>query len=129
MNILLDTCALFWWTSMPEKLSPVALEACERMELDGGLVSSISFWELGIKALKEKISLGVDFETFCNRVRSTGVLEIVPVDLDIWISNLALDWDIRDLADRTIVATAMKNNAAIVTSDERISSFYKNIIW
>ena len=129
MTVVLDTCALFWWTAMPEKLSPAAAAACATMEQDGGMVSSISFWELGIKARKGTIALGVSIETFCERVVSTGILEILPVDLDTWLANLALDWEHRDPADRTIVAAAMRRDAPIVTADTVIADYYPDVIW
>ena len=127
--VLLDTCALFWWVVQPEGLSATAAEVCTRMEQEGGVVSSISFWEIGIKQQKGKVDLGVSLDSFCARVESTGVLEIVPVDLPVWQKNLALPWEHRDPADRTIVATAMLRDLPILTADERIRSFYPNVIW
>jgi PIN domain nuclease of toxin-antitoxin system len=34
--ILLDTCALIWWTIDPAQLSPTAATECKRMEQEGG---------------------------------------------------------------------------------------------
>ena len=127
--VVLDTCALFWWVALPDRLSDRARSVCSEMEAKGGVASSISFWEIGIKLKKGKLKLGVPFETFWNRVQSTGVLDIVPVDLEIWKANLALDWDNRDPADRTIVATAKLRNLPIMTSDKAISAFYPDIVW
>ena len=104
--VLLDTCALFWWVAMPDRLSPRAARACRQMESEGGVVSSISFWELGVKQQRGKLDLGVPFDDFCESVKSTGILEIVPVSLAVWQENLRLSWPHRDPADRTIVATA-----------------------
>ncbi|MEN8149728.1 MAG: type II toxin-antitoxin system VapC family toxin [Planctomycetota bacterium] len=127
--VLLDTCALFWWVAMPDRMSVAAARACRRMESEGGVVSSISFWELGVQQRKGKIDLGVPFDDFCDRVRSTGILEIVPVTLAIWQESLRLPWEHRDPADRVIVATARLRGLPIVTADEGIRSFHREAIW
>lgn len=127
--VLLDTCALFWWVAMPHRLSPAAADACRRMEAEGGTVSSISFWELGGKQQKGKVGLGVPFDDFCDRVKSTGILEIVPVTLEVWQESLRLTWEHRDPADRVIVATARLRNLPIVTVDASMRSFHPETIW
>ena len=51
--VLLDTCALIWWTLDPREAVRVSGErACRLMERQGGFVSSISIWEIGIKVKK-----------------------------------------------------------------------------
>lgn len=41
MNIILDTCALIWWSLDPDKLSPKAKQTCDQMEqLKNGIVPS-----------------------------------------------------------------------------------------
>ena len=127
--VLLDTCALLWWVAQPDWLSDPAARACRQMESVGGVVSSISFWELGVKQGKGKLDLGVPFDDFCGRVKSTGILEILPVTLEIWQESLRLSWDHRDPADRVIVATARLEGLPIVTADEGIRSFHRETIW
>ena len=47
MKIVLDTCALIWWSLDPDKLSTTAKDACREMEKKkNGLVPSISIWEI-----------------------------------------------------------------------------------
>ena len=43
--------------------------------------------------------------------------------------NLELDWDHKDPADRTIVATAMLLSSSLVTSDRMIKQFYAEAVW
>ena len=43
--------------------------------------------------------------------------------------NLAFNWIHRDPADRTIVATAVRLNAPLVTSDQTIHAFYARSVW
>ena len=56
-------------------------------------------------------------------------LEIVAVDERIWLKNLELDWDHRDPADRTIIATAMLSSCPLITSDRVIRRYYAETIW
>ncbi|MCD6535345.1 MAG: PIN domain-containing protein, partial [Deltaproteobacteria bacterium] len=66
---------------------------------------------------------------YVNRLRKMGPIEIIPVNENIWLKNLALDWSHRDPADRTIVATAILKKLPIITSDKIISDYYDNVIW
>lgn len=127
--ILLDTCALIWWTLDPKKLSPKALRACQKMEQSEGLISSISIWEIGVKIKNKKLEIGMSIEKYTELLHKLGYLKIIPVDDQIWIRNLSLNWEHADPADRTIVATAMDHRANIVTADERIKQFYNKHIW
>ena len=130
MNIVvLDTHVLLWWTLDPDKLSPVA----ERLLNDPGtteiVVSSISIWEIGIKIKRGKLDIGLDIETYASRIKKIDSLAIMPVTEKIWLANLALDWEHRDPADRTIVATAKVANAQLLTKDESIQGFYDLALW
>ncbi len=127
--LMLDTCALIWWTLEPEKLSTTARTVCDTMQQQGGFICSISIWEIGIKIKRKKLDLGLSVEEYVERLRRTNVIEIVPVDETIWLENVALDWDHKDPADRTIVATARLKKLPILTVDRSISTFYKETIW
>ncbi|MEG5067068.1 hypothetical protein QUB33_26030 [Microcoleus sp. B3-A4] len=53
MRVVLDTCALIWWSLDPEKLSQSAKDACQQMEQEkNGLVPSTAIWEIAIKLQK-----------------------------------------------------------------------------
>lgn len=127
--LLLDSCALLWWTLDCERLSATAREACQTIGQTGGYVSSISLWELGLKVKKGKLDLGLPFSSFFDHVRHTAGLEILSVDETIWLENLNLDWEHPDPVDRTIVATAKLRHLPIVTADGIIRRFYPQTIW
>ncbi len=127
--VVLDTCALIWWTLDPEMLSPAAAATCDRIGMQGGAISSISIWEVGIKIKQGKLDIGMSVEAYADRLKRIGGLDIIPVDEAIWLANLSLDWEHRDPADRTIVATALQKDAALVTKDDIIRSFYPKTIW
>ncbi len=125
--ILLDTCALIWWTLDPEKLTTIASTTIDKS--DTVLISSISIWEIGIKVKKNNLSLPLTIQEFVDRLKDMGNIEIIPIDEKIWIGNLDLAWDHKDPADRTIVATAKLYSSAIVTADRIIAQFYPKIVW
>lgn len=105
--ILLDTCALLWYTEDPDKLSPSALSHCERIIDDGAYISSISIWEIGLKIKRKKLDIGTTIEDYLHRLNKLNSFTIVSVDEAIWLSSLQLDWDHCDPADRVIVATVI----------------------
>jgi len=127
--VLLDTCALLWWTLDPDSLSEKAKKVCTQIVSKGGFISSISIWEIGIKMKKGFLNIGEDLQSYVNRLKLLGYIEIIPVDEDIWVRNILMPWENRDIVDRTIVATAMLNNFPIITKDKIISDYYDNIIW
>jgi len=130
MKIVLDTCALIWWSLDPDKLSLRAKEACEIMEQEkNGLVPSISIWEIAIKIKNKKLDLGVNIDEYVATLKNSDVVCIVPIDEEIWLESVKLDWEHRDPADRVVVAIAQRNKAKIITADRTISSFYSPVVW
>lgn len=127
--MLLDTCALLWWTLQPEKLSPKALLACKKIEKSGGLVSSMSLWEIGLKINNGRLDLGFPLRDYVDRLKKMNLLTLIPVDENLWMANLELKWKHRDPVDRTLVATAMLHHTSLITSDKEIRQFYKKTIW
>ncbi len=125
--VLLDTSTLVFWTLDPERLTQTAEQAITNA--DRVCLSSISIWEIGIKVRKDKLVLPLSIRDFAENLERIDRVEVLPVDVRIWIGNLELDWDHRDPADRTIVATAKLHNCPLVTSDAIILNFYSRVIW
>ena len=123
MSACLDSHVLLWWALDPEKLSDQARDYCQRMTVHAGCVSAISIWELGLKVKNGHLDIGISIEEFTRRIKRTGEIEIVPVDETVWMKNQELEWDHRDPADRTIVATAILRGVPLLTKDEAIRSF------
>ena len=130
MNVVLDTCAVIWWSLDPDKLSQTAKNACIEMEkAKNALVPSICIWEIAIKIKNNKLDLGVDLDKYVAVLKKSDVVTIVPINEDIWLKSVSLDWSHRDPADRVVVALAEIEQAAIMTSDRKILSFYSQVIW
>ena len=125
--IVLDTSALIFWTLDKGRLSRAASWAIDGA--DRILLSSISIWEIGLKVKRQGLSIPVSIQEFTDGLERIDRVDILPVDVRTWIKNLELDWDHRDPADRTIVATASLHACPLVTSDTAIRSFYSQTIW
>ena len=125
--IVLDTSALIFWTLDKERLSPAASRAID--DADRIVLSSISIWETGLKVKRQRLFIPVSIQEFADKLERIDRLDILPVDVRTWVKNLELDWDHRDPADRTIVATASLHACPLVTSDAVIRSFYSQTIW
>ncbi len=126
--IVLDTCALLWWTLDPRKLSKPAAAACANIDALGGFAVSVSIWEVGVKIQKGKLDLGMSLATYVDLVNQVNLVQ-VPVDTTLWVESLALKWDHLDPADRLIVAYAKRKHLPIVTSDGEMKRFYPSVIW
>lgn len=124
---VLDTSAVLFWTLAPERLSKPAQASIDKAS--GLLVSSISLWEIGVKVKKGRLELPVSTREFADTLSRVDGVEVLPVDLETWLTNLDLVWEHRDPADRTIVATAAMRDCWLVTSDAAIRDFYARSIW
>ena len=129
LPLLLDTAVLLWWLQDPARLSRAARAQLYPARQAPLLVSSVSFWEIGLKAERGHIDLGDSFDGFMTRIESMSGLSILPVDLAIWRQVLALEWDHRDPADRIIVASALHHHATLLSSDRVIRSFFPEAVW
>ena len=130
MTIVLDTCALIWWSVDPDKLSQRAKEACQQMEQEkNGLVPSTAIWEIAIKVRNHKLDLGINIDDYIATLKKSNVVRIIPIDEEIWLESVKLEWEHRDPVDRVVVAVAKLNQAAIITADKKIASFYSLVIW
>lgn len=125
--VLLDTSALIFWTLDRDRLSNAAAQTIA--DADRIALSAISIWEIGIKVKKGQLVIPVSIREFTDRLEQVDRVEILPVCVRTWIGNLELEWDHRDPADRTIVATASLNACPIVTSDAIIQAYYSQTIW
>lgn len=130
MKIVLDTCALIWWSLDPESLSQSAREACQQMERKkNGLVPSIAIWEIALKVKKNKLDLGVNISEYITALKKSDVIEIIPISIDLWLESVKLEWEHRDPVDRVVIALAKIDRASIITADREIRNFYSDTIW
>ena len=130
LSIVLDTCALLWWSLDPKELSQSAAIAIEQMEREkNGVTPSMAIWEIAIKVKNKKLDLGVPIDTYVSRLKKSDVVEIIPVDEDILLKSVNLEWIHRDPVDRIMVAMALHQSCSIITKDSKIRDFYSDVIW
>ncbi len=130
VKIVLDTCALIWWSLDPDKLSQAAEDTCQQMEREkNGLVPSTSIWEIAIKIKNNKLDLGVDLQKYVSSLKQSDVVSVVPIDEDLWLESVKLEWTHRDPVDRIVVALAELEQGSIITADREIRKFVSNVIW
>ena len=127
MKIVLDTSALIYWTLDPGKLTSPAEQAITTAEQI--VVSSISIWEIGLKAKRNRLELPLSIHAYADKLHRLQGVDVQAVSTAVWLENLALDWEHRDPADRTIVAVARLNGCSLITSDRAMQAFYPQTIW
>jgi PIN domain nuclease of toxin-antitoxin system len=120
--LLLDTCALLWLSSDQSRLS---VHAREMLVTHAGevFVSSISAFEVALKAQAGKIELGLAADDwFAGVLVGHGVGE-VEVDGLIAARSAMLPAIHKDPCDRIIIATALAEGFQIVSPDAVMAAY------
>ena len=117
--ILLDTHVLLWHEQGDRRLGVKTRQAVERvLQERTAAVSSISFWEIGMRIQKGQLEFLLDLDAWRRELLDQGLIEI-PVDGAIAArAGLLVDMH-GDPADRLIVATALQGHQ-LLTADRRI---------
>src|ERR1043166_4690938 len=122
MKLLLDTNALIWSATDPDRLVPATRKQIENGANDL-LVSIVSAWELAIKQSLGKLELSSPVEEWLPEVlRRTG-FELVEPGLAAALRVRTLPWHHRDPFDRFLIAHAMEDGYTIVTSDRAFGAY------
>jgi PIN domain nuclease of toxin-antitoxin system len=116
--VLLDTNALLWLVSTPEKVSPAAREVLSEPTTEVS-VSAASAWEIAIKTRLGRLDGDPLLSAWSDILADMSATEI-SIDAGDAILAGRLPWEHRDPFDRVIVAQAARRNLTIATSDSRI---------
>lgn len=131
--ILLDTHALVWWVSEPDKLPVKARRLLDAALKTGDqvFVSSISLWEIAMLVSRKRLAFTIDVGDWIASVEALPFLAFVPVDNRIAVRAVDLqDFPHRDPADRMIVATALRLGATLITADTRLRRYARlECVW
>ncbi|MGA1825744.1 MAG: type II toxin-antitoxin system VapC family toxin [bacterium] len=127
--ILVDTAVLLWLAADQKKLSSKA-KKCIIENVGNLFVSSISLFEIALKASKGKLDLPMEAEKwFTKALRFHGIQEI-PIDSRIAACSVRLPSLHNDPCDRFIIATALLHAMTIITSDSLIAQYEGvKVIW
>lgn len=128
MKALLDTVAVYRAATMPEALSPAA-----RALLDDSshslFVSLVSAWELAIKASLGKLPLPCSIEEFFPQAVRDLLAQELRLELRAIAKLATLPSHHGDPFDRLIIAQALVDECAVVTSDARFAAYGIEVIW
>jgi PIN domain nuclease of toxin-antitoxin system len=124
--IVLDTHALLWWVSTPDRVPRKSRRLLDTAiaEKKPIAVSSISLWEIALLVERGRLELTMPVTVWLSHLEAIPWLTFVPVDNGIAVRSVQLDgFPHRDPADRIIVATALGQNATLITADDRLRAY------
>jgi PIN domain nuclease of toxin-antitoxin system len=84
---------------------------------------------MAIKVKNRKLDLGINLDDYIVALQESDVIQIIPIDENIWLESVKLKWEHRDPADRVVVAMAEQYQAFVITADQKIADFYSSVIW
>ena len=123
MNILLDTCAMIWCVSDPDKLSDEASSILQRPDIRV-FVSPISCAEIACLADAGKVKFTPHWRTWFDNALTDNGWSVLDIDLETVQEAFSLPGDFhRDSADRFITAAARLNHMHILTADSKILNY------
>jgi PIN domain nuclease of toxin-antitoxin system len=119
---LLDTHFWLWWLLGSARLPAKERAALDRLASRGALrLAAVSLWEAQMLHAKGRLVLDRAFDVWIREAAADGVIEIVPLDVEVVIALGALPATFHgDPADRLIVATARAHRLALATYDRAI---------
>ena len=128
--IVLDMHVWFYWVNDNiEELSERALASIRSHTSLG--VSIISCWEIAMLVVKKRLKLSVDVQHWIEQALQYPGMRLLAIDPEIAVLSTRLPGEFHgDPADRFIVATCMRHNAALLSKDKRIHEWGNvNVIW
>jgi PIN domain nuclease of toxin-antitoxin system len=130
--ILIDTQAVLWLATRPQRLSRRARLAVQRIEAGGGLaIASVTLMELAQRVANGEIRpTGTPLEWLQDFVEEKALAIIaVSVDIAVVAAHLPASFP-SDPFERLIAATAIVERMPLVTADARIrNSGVVKTIW
>lgn len=121
--IVLDTHTMIWAVQDDPRLGRQARHLLEKAVDDGILVPAICAWETALLVSRGQVDLELETEGWMRRVLSRPGYKFAPLEPEIAIASVALDWGHKDPADRMIVATAQHWCAPLMTADREIKRY------
>ncbi len=123
---LLDTHVWIWYLDGAEgQISPATVDLLRRSVRGAGLlVSDISFWEVGNKVSKGKLTLSPAPSAWLSRAERRPGFSFLPLDRQVLVSSTQLPGALHgDSVDRMLIATAALAGVPLVTADRSILDY------
>lgn len=124
MRLLIDTHAALWLLGEDKRLSSTA----DRLLTDPSnevLLSAAVVWEVAIKRSLDKLDAP---DGFAGMLLDAGAAPLA-ISIDHARAVRSLPWHHRDPFDRLLVAQAGLEDAALVSSDERLRAYDVRVAW
>lgn len=126
--IVLDTHVLAWADSDERKLGRKTRTLIDRLWARGEVAAcAMSFWEVALLQARGRLELPLSVEEWRGQLIAAGLVEL-PVDGAIGNHAVTLGGLPNDPADRLIVATALRHDAALVSADERLLGWTHRLV-
>jgi PIN domain nuclease of toxin-antitoxin system len=125
--LLLDTHTLIWLAGYPERLS----ETAKGLILDSSSILSVSMasaWEVAIKISIGRLAIEGGVAEFF-RIAETNGIPILPIRQSHVERVQRLPLLHRDPFDRLLIASALEEDMAVVTTDEGIGLYPIDVVW
>ena len=132
MKYLLDTHTWVWWYMNPRKLSRRVTNLIgDTTRYDELLLSAISPWEFCKLLEKGRIAISCNPEDWLNAAFDLPKFRLVPLSPVLSYRSTVLPQPFHnDPADQIIAATALQENAVILTKDRNILEYeYVKSLW
>ena len=128
MKFLLDTHALIWWDSEPQRLSQKILNICQDTK-NVLLVSVASLWEMQIKLQLGKLKLNKPLAELVSGQMEINKIDILDVKLQHVLALGKLPSLHKDPFDRLLIAQADIEQAILVTKDQIFREYEVKVVW
>ena len=126
-KFLLDTHTLIWIAEQPQKLSSKSTSVLNSS--NQLLLSHVSVWEMAIKIKTGKLKLKMKLDEFITKAAEKHKLNFLPILLTHIYQTQIFPFHHRDPFDRLLIAQAITENIAIISSDEIFDAYNSNRIW
>jgi len=128
VRALLDTHAFLWWIDGGDRLSARARRAIAD-PANTCVLSLASLWEMAIKVSLRKLEVPDPIERFVADQLAANGFQALGIDLRHVSQVAALPFHHRDPFDRLLVAQALAERLAIVSTDPIFSRYGVKRIW
>ena len=127
MKLLLDTHALLYAISDPDRLSSAAQKAIRDPKITRW-VSAVSLWEIAVKIQIGKLDLPVTSAFYLEHIRKLRA-NMLQVDSRHSFEVFRLPMLHKDPFDRLLIAQARVEEMTLVTRDESIARYPVLTLW